>query len=668
MGLLNSSDKEIIKRALPKASNKIIDVAVARLYIAYPDKDEWQYTGLSGAVALVDDLVGSTFFLKLVDISGHRGVIWDQELYVNFEYYQDRTFFHTFEMEECFAGLLFVDINEASHFLKRVQKRERYGSRKTLLNKNAIALTKKVKQEEKSQVVYGPRGESLLDNQRKRYNYENVDSVPTTKNKAPPPPPPTTDTFDSDQESSFSDIKSITPSAPTTPAPTTPAPALPPTSPEVKKEEAHPKHTLPPLPAHMAPLPDPPQHSAPAQNNAPAQAQSNPFPFPIPEISQAQSQTNPFPSPVPQQQFNQPPPIGMPQQNRPLPQLPNRNSRPVPPPPPMRSNNGGSSAYSSAPVPAPPPRRGPAPPPPPPHRLGTANTFNAIPTAGNSLLPQATGRRGPAPPPPPRASRSMPSAPMQTNPQQYNNPNQPLGYQPSINMPSPPPPPMTTFNNLTPQMTAAGEQTHMNAAATPAFFPQSHISQVPTQPKNAQLAPPPPPAFLGQSQAPQPAAPAFFGQSQTSQPPPPPPAPPTQQSMTSAAPPPPPPAFLAQQPQSGGAPPPPPPPQMSAAGTSGGGSFTEATGDMGRDALLASIRGAGGIGALKKVDKSQLDKPSVLLQEVRGEPTPQPPAAAGNGSSSGGPPASLADALAAALNKRKNKVGATDDMDNGDDW
>ncbi|CAI2026389.1 hypothetical protein SEUBUCD646_0H02230 [Saccharomyces eubayanus] len=669
MGLLNSADKEIIKRALPKASNKIIDVAVARLYIAYPNKDEWQYTGLSGAIALVDDLVGSTFFLKLVDISGHRGVIWDQELYVNFEYYQDRTFFHTFEMEECFAGLLFVDINEASHFLKRVQKRERYGNRKTLLNKNAIALSKKVRQEEKSQVVHGPRGEPLLDNQRKRYNYENADTIPTTKHKAPPPPPPTTDTFDSDQESSFSDIKSITPSAPTTPAPT-----LPPTSPEVRKEEAHPKHTLPPLPAQMAPLPDPPQHSVPVQHNAPAQAQNNPFPFPVPENSPAQSQTNPFPFPVPQQQFNQPPSMGMPQQNRPLPQLPNRNSRPVPPPPPMRANNGGVNAYSSGPTPAPPPRRGPAPPPPPPHRLATANTFNAISTAGNSVPPQATGRRGPAPPPPPRASRSMPSAPMQPNLQQYSNPNQPFGYQPSTNMPSAPPPPMTTFNNLTPQMTAASEQTHMNAAATPAFFPQSNMSQIPTQTKNPQVAPPPPPAFLGQSQTPQPAvpaapaAPAFLGQSQTYQPPPPPPAPPAQQSMTNAAPPPPPPAFLAQQPQSGGAPPPPAPPQMPAAGTSGGGSFTETTGDTGRDALLASIRGAGGIGALKKVDKTQLDKPSVLLQEVRGEPATQPPVAAGNGGSSGGPQASLADALAAALNKRKNKVGATDDMDNGDDW
>ena len=103
MGLLKSADKEIIKRALPKASNKIIDVAIARLYIAYPDPNEWLYTGLAGALVLVDDVVGNTFFLKLVDISGHRGVIWDQELYVNFEYNQDRTFLHTFELDDCYA-------------------------------------------------------------------------------------------------------------------------------------------------------------------------------------------------------------------------------------------------------------------------------------------------------------------------------------------------------------------------------------------------------------------------------------------------------------------------------------------------------------------------------------------------------------------------------------
>lgn len=116
MGILTTQDKEKIKRTIPKASNKIIDATVARLYIAYPDPTKWVYTGLMGAIALVDDLVGHTFFLKLVDITGHRGVLWDQELYVDFEYNQDRKYFHTFEIEDCLVGLLFEDTNDASHF------------------------------------------------------------------------------------------------------------------------------------------------------------------------------------------------------------------------------------------------------------------------------------------------------------------------------------------------------------------------------------------------------------------------------------------------------------------------------------------------------------------------------------------------------------------------
>lgn len=68
MGVLLTADKEKVKRAIPKASNKIVDATVARLYIAYPDPLVWTYTGLSGAVALVNDLVGHTFFLKMVDI------------------------------------------------------------------------------------------------------------------------------------------------------------------------------------------------------------------------------------------------------------------------------------------------------------------------------------------------------------------------------------------------------------------------------------------------------------------------------------------------------------------------------------------------------------------------------------------------------------------------
>ena len=165
MAILTTADKEKIKRAVPKANNKVIDATVARLYIAYPDPTSWQYTGLVGAILLVDDLVGHTFFLKLVDIVGNRGVLWDQELYVNFEYNQDRKFFHTFEIEDCLVGLLFEDTNDAVHFHKRVSTRVKHALKQTANNKNAIALKKRSGPVE---VKPGPRGEFVDANTAQR--------------------------------------------------------------------------------------------------------------------------------------------------------------------------------------------------------------------------------------------------------------------------------------------------------------------------------------------------------------------------------------------------------------------------------------------------------------------------------------------------------------------
>lgn len=67
--ILNDADKETVKRFVPKQTNKIQAVAVARLYVAHPDPSRWKYTGLQGAVVLANDLVGNTYWLKMVDIS-----------------------------------------------------------------------------------------------------------------------------------------------------------------------------------------------------------------------------------------------------------------------------------------------------------------------------------------------------------------------------------------------------------------------------------------------------------------------------------------------------------------------------------------------------------------------------------------------------------------------
>lgn len=67
--ILSEEDKETVKRVVPKQSNKIQAVAVARLYVAYPNRSRWTYTGLQGAIVLANDLVGNTYWVKMVDIS-----------------------------------------------------------------------------------------------------------------------------------------------------------------------------------------------------------------------------------------------------------------------------------------------------------------------------------------------------------------------------------------------------------------------------------------------------------------------------------------------------------------------------------------------------------------------------------------------------------------------
>lgn len=67
--ILSDADKETVRRTVPKPANKIFAVAVARLYVAYPNSHKWTYTGLQGAAVIANDLVGHTFWIKLVDVS-----------------------------------------------------------------------------------------------------------------------------------------------------------------------------------------------------------------------------------------------------------------------------------------------------------------------------------------------------------------------------------------------------------------------------------------------------------------------------------------------------------------------------------------------------------------------------------------------------------------------
>ena len=658
MGAINSSDKEKIKLSIPKQFNKIIDVTIAKLYIAYPSPTEWTYTGLYGALCLIDDLVGNTFFLKLVDISGqNRGVIWDQELYVNFDYIQDRTFFHTFEMEECLAGLLFEDTHDAQHFYKRVTKRNKYGSKNTINNKNAIKLEKEIDVENKATVVHGPRGEELISKQRSRYDYSNriVENVgyrgsdpdfdeyddtqtlsqnkstnedpyaaysfdkPATIKQAPPPPPSVTaESYESRESSNFSS-EDVSTQTPTPVAPSGPV------------------HRLPPPPEkyiHLAPP------EVPAQNNAPP-------PLPPHNTGYQQPQTSGYgqpPQQLPQRTgYGQPPQQSQASEyGQPPQQLPQRTGYGQPPQqlpqrtgygqPPQQPQTSGYGQVSQQPIvaqktgPPPPPIRRAGPPAPPRKLTGQATGGRSLPP----LISQKTGSRG-LPPVPvlqqqKTGGRGLPPVPaLQQQKTGGRGPPPPLRRTATGAAGPPPPPARRVAGQRTGHMTGAANANSPFAISNvpvttfggPPLPQHDHAPQVHAQTQQHSYQ-----THDVYSRAPQ-----VVPQEQSSIPPPPP---------------------MMQQQQSSI--PPPPPMQQSQP------ALNENTGDNSRDALLASIRSSG-IGMLKKTDKSQIsDRSAVQLT------TEEKPMSAQATGGAGG----LADALAAALSSRNKKVSAYADDDDGD--
>lgn len=64
--LNNPEDKAIVKRFLSSPNTRIITATVARLYIAYPDPFQWTYSGILGAVALIQ--TSQAFYLRIVDL------------------------------------------------------------------------------------------------------------------------------------------------------------------------------------------------------------------------------------------------------------------------------------------------------------------------------------------------------------------------------------------------------------------------------------------------------------------------------------------------------------------------------------------------------------------------------------------------------------------------
>ncbi|KAI1050320.1 hypothetical protein LB506_001680 [Fusarium annulatum] len=617
--ILNDDDKDTVKRFIPKQSNKIQAVAVARLYVAYPNRSKWTYTGLQGAVALVNDLVGNTYWIKMVDISpSNRGVIWDQEIFDTWNYNQDRTFFHTFELEECLAGLSFVDEKEAKQFKKKMDEREKNASRAT----KSTPFGGGAQPAHKHGLLgglFGHRHSTHISSQhtaptppespRMPHNsiqHHVVNSTPNLNGSRPSEfalldafdplwrehfgadlqDKGLTDDFIKENQEFIVDFL------------------------REEQQKANQPHSTPPPPL-------PPAAKAPS---------------PTPTANGNEGRGSRAPPPPP-------PPGGRPQSDGPPAPPAPRKGGPPPPPAPRRSGKAESPAKDAAPERAPSPPRPKFGVPPP---LADAGKFaRQDPPRAVPATPT------PGPPPPPRPAKT----PIETQKNESHRFGVPPPFPgsrvppptPSRGPVPPPPPPRPADNHPVPAALPPPLPPKVPASSAPPLPPPSS-RPVPPPPAANNHPPPPPPLPVTSAPPPPPLPPTS-----TNGAPPPPPPPPPPPGGPGAPPPPPPP-----MPPGTGAPPPPPLPPVAAGG------------DPGRSAMLEGIQRAGGINSLKKVDRSQIRDRSGVQVGSGGDSggANAAPAAAGAPGGGGG----MADALAAALQKRKEKVSKSDDESDNDDW
>ncbi|KAK4133330.1 WH1-domain-containing protein [Trichocladium antarcticum] len=642
--MISDDDRETVKRFVPKQTNKIHAVGVARLYVAYPNKSKWTYTGLQGAVVLANDLLGHTYWIKMVDISpGNRGVIWDQEIYENWSYNQDRVFFHTFELEQCLAGLSFVDEKEAKQFLKKMNDREKNASKATLKTPFGGAAPASHHKHHHGLLggLFGghrhssaptapepPRvPASARDHRSGSVNgfREQAASSGFEKLEAFDPEwrehfgqdlqsKGLTDDFIRDNQDFIVDFLKEEQAAQAQQT-QQPVPSPPPPPPPVNGSS----------PGLRVPPPPPPPPAAPPRSSAPSPPRRGPAP-PPPPAPRRSGKLDTHPEPTPQR--DSPPP-------------PARPRFAVPPP----LADAGKFAHLDAPraVPAP-----PAPGPPPPPRPPKTPIEDAEPSQRYGVPPPFSGQRHVPPPPPSRGNIPPPPPPREPIPTHSSAAPPPLPPKAPASMA----PPLPPLNSRPPP-------------ALPTRSPASPPAPPPPPPpfptSNAPPAPPPPPPLPSSNAPPPPPLPPMSG---SAPPPPPPPPPPPGPGIGGIPPPPPPPP-----PPGTGIPPPPPPPLPP--NRDSGYSSSAPVPAPARNALLDGIRGAGGIGALKKVDRTEIrDRSGALVPGGgSGDTGPHgsglPPAGVAPGGGGGG---GMADALAAALQKRKEKVSRSDDEDDNDDW
>ncbi|KAI9254816.1 hypothetical protein BY458DRAFT_589340 [Sporodiniella umbellata] len=410
--LSSPEDKNAIRKAVP--TSKIFTAAVARLHIAHPDPSQWSYTRIWGAaVFCIDKSRNNSFFLRIVDLEKQANVVWEQELYNNFEYVKETSFLHSFETDDCMTALEFVSEEEGETFYKKVQNRQSLSSkakstagndplkkRKNKIDKNHIGMPADFRH--LGHIGYTPgTGFSVRNNDPEMKGI--LDQLEALGISA--------DEIDQNQEFIQEFLQQSNQQQPQQRAPLAPSPPG-----MAQKKKAPPP---PPGRHHGTPPPPPPprrSHTLQASSNhfSPSPVSSRPTAPPPPP-----SRTRLAPPPPPPSRNTHTPSTY-------IPPTPNRPSVPAPPPTPARPSIPAPPLPTFAPPPPamipPPPSMGvpappqppPPPPPPPPPMVPAYGAPPAPPPPPPPPMMPGSGAPPPpptnhsAPPPPPAISGSVP--------------------------------------------------------------------------------------------------------------------------------------------------------------------------------------------------------------------------------------------------------------------
>ncbi|KAL4242606.1 hypothetical protein ABKN59_011136, partial [Abortiporus biennis] len=345
---LSTDDKNKVKTSIPKSSNKIFFAALGRIYYAYPNPNEWSYAGLQGAITFVKDNTRNAYYLRLVDLSGTRGVIWEHELYDRFEYFTDRPFFHSFAGDNCMIGIVFADEGEAKTFYKKVSKENTDPVKpKAAATKKKAAKGGKIDKSMISGPVNGtyrhvahmgfdsekgftstnvdPSWQALLtslesqgvDRSVLENNMDFIkDFVRDAQQKGPPPAPPGAKKKPPPPPAPRRHVQNESISSPVSPTPPAPPPSRPPPSrvlPSSAPPVAPPPPPPPAAPPRSAPVAPPPPPPAPPSRPAAAPSAPPPPPPTRPAVPPPPPPTRPSvapPAPPPPPPGRPPPPTG----------------------------------------------------------------------------------------------------------------------------------------------------------------------------------------------------------------------------------------------------------------------------------------------------------------------------------------------------------------------